>query len=93
MYRCLKIFMQQSAVAGHLINKAVFKMYKIIFKLQQAGRTNTIIKQAVNISPFFNRKGNTITLAVGNIAHPALKQLVAAWAMFFFVAAHICITS
>ena len=54
----------------------------------KATGTNTIAVQAIYISPFFRRKCNAITLALGNIAHFALKRLIAAWAIFSFVKAH-----
>ena len=63
-------------------------MYQFIFHLQQTIPANTIIVFGINIGPFFYRKGYAIALALGNIAHFALKSFVATWAILLFVNAH-----
>ena len=68
-------------------------MYQFIFHLQQTVPAKTIIVPGIDISSFFNRKGYAITLALGNIAHLALKSFVATWAILLFVNAHSNFTS
>jgi hypothetical protein len=71
-----------------LKNKLVLKMYPFVFHFQQTVPANTIIVFRIDIGSFFCRKDYAIALALGNIAHFALKSFVATWAILLFVNAH-----
>jgi hypothetical protein len=71
-----------------LRDELVFRIYTIIFHLQQTFPANTIVKFSVDVNPFFGRQRQAVALALGNIAHFALKSFVATWAIFIFMNTH-----
>jgi hypothetical protein len=73
----------------YLQDEFIFKMYVVVFQLQQTVAAKAIAVLGINKSPFFGIKTDAITLALGNIAHLALKTLVATRAISGFVNTHI----